>query len=300
MKTAVSVIAKHKYVYLMLLPVLAYYFLFHYVPMAGSIIAFKNYAPGRGILDSPWVGLANFKDFFQSVYLWRLIRNTLTINLYELLFGFPAPIILALMLNEVRSRFFKRSVQTITYLPHFISVVVTVGIVLDFFSSDGIINALVTAFGGKPLSYMTEPNLFYSIYVGSNVWQQLGWKSIIYLAALSAIDPTLYEAANVDGAGRWAKLKHITLPGMMPIIVIMLILQIGNMMSVGFEKVMLMYNPSIYETADVISTFVYRKGLQDMNYSYSTAVGLFNSAINFTLLILANTISRKVSENSLW
>ncbi|WP_240420093.1 ABC transporter permease [Paenibacillus periandrae] len=284
----------------MLLPVLAYYFLFHYVPMAGSIIAFKNYAPGRGILDSPWVGLANFKDFFQSVYLWRLIRNTLTINLYELLFGFPAPIILALMLNEVRSRFFKRSVQTITYLPHFISVVVTVGIVLDFFSSDGIINALVTAFGGKPLSYMTEPNLFYSIYVGSNVWQQLGWKSIIYLAALSAIDPTLYEAANVDGAGRWAKLKHITLPGMMPIIVIMLILQIGNMMSVGFEKVMLMYNPSIYETADVISTFVYRKGLQDMNYSYSTAVGLFNSAINFTLLILANTISRKVSENSLW
>ncbi|MGG1516946.1 ABC transporter permease subunit [Paenibacillus oryzisoli] len=234
------------------------------------------------------------------MYLWRLVRNTLTINLYELLIGFPAPIILALMLNEVRGRIFKRSVQTITYLPHFISVVVTVGIVLDFFSSDGIINALVTVFGGKPVSFMTEPNLFYSIFVGSNVWQQLGWRSIIYLAALSAINPTLYEAANVDGAGRWAKLKHITLPGIMPIIVIMLILQIGNMMSVGFEKVMLMYNPSIYEKADVISTFVYRKGLQDMNYSYSTAVGLFNSAINFMLLILANTISRKVSENSLW
>lgn len=284
----------------MLLPVLAYYILFHYVPMAGAVIAFKNYTPARGILDSPWVGLANFKDFFESVYLWRLVRNTLTINLYELLIGFPAPIILALLLNEVRSRMFKRSVQTITYLPHFISAVVAVGMVLDFFSSDGIINALVTGLGGKPISYMTEPNLFYSIFVGSNVWQHLGWKSIIYLAALSAIDPALYEAANVDGAGRWAKLKHITLPGIMPIIVIMLILQIGNMMSVGFEKVMLMYNSSIYETADVISTFVYRKGLQDMNYSYSTAVGLFNSVINFTLLILANTISRKLSKNSLW
>ncbi|WP_072331423.1 MULTISPECIES: sugar ABC transporter permease [unclassified Paenibacillus] len=291
---------KHKYIYLMLLPVLLYYFLFHYAPMAGAIIAFKNYTPARGILESPWVGLANFKDFFESVYLWRLIRNTLTINLYELLIGFPAPIILALLLNEVRSRIFKRSVQTITYLPHFISVVVAVGMVLDFFASDGIINSLVTGLGGKPTSYMTEPNLFYSIFVGSNIWQHLGWKSIIYLAALSAIDPSLYEAANVDGAGRWAKLKHITLPGIMPIIVIMLILQIGSMMSVGFEKVMLMYNPSIYETADVISTFVYRKGLQDMNYSYSTAVGLFNSAINFTLLLLANTISRKVSENSLW
>ncbi|SDD70170.1 putative aldouronate transport system permease protein [Paenibacillus sp. UNCCL117] len=300
MRTAVSVMIKHKYIYLMLLPVLLYYFLFHYAPMAGAIIAFKNYTPARGILESPWVGLANFKDFFESVYLWRLIRNTLTINLYELLIGFPAPIILALLLNEVRSRIFKRSVQTITYLPHFISVVVAVGMVLDFFASDGIINSLVTGLGGKPTSYMTEPNLFYSIFVGSNIWQHLGWKSIIYLAALSAIDPSLYEAANVDGAGRWAKLKHITLPGIMPIIVIMLILQIGSMMSVGFEKVMLMYNPSIYETADVISTFVYRKGLQDMNYSYSTAVGLFNSAINFTLLLLANTISRKVSENSLW
>ena len=300
MRTTISIMVKHKYIYLMLLPVLAYYILFHYVPMAGAVIAFKNYTPARGILDSPWVGLANFKDFFESVYLWRLVRNTLTINLYELLIGFPAPIILALLLNEVRSRMFKRSVQTITYLPHFISAVVAVGMVLDFFSSDGIINALVTGLGGKPISYMTEPNLFYSIFVGSNVWQHLGWKSIIYLAALSAIDPALYEAANVDGAGRWAKLKHITLPGIMPIIVIMLILQIGNMMSVGFEKVMLMYNSSIYETADVISTFVYRKGLQDMNYSYSTAVGLFNSVINFTLLILANTISRKLSKNSLW
>ncbi|UQZ85948.1 putative multiple-sugar transport system permease YteP [Paenibacillus konkukensis] len=300
MRTAISTLVKHKYVYFMLLPVLVYYFLFHYVPMAGAIIAFKNYTPARGIMDSPWVGLANFKDFFESVYLWRLVRNTLTINLYELLIGFPAPIILALLLNEVRSRMFKRTVQTITYLPHFISVVVAVGMVLDFFSSDGIINALVAKLGGEPVSYMTEPNLFYSIFVGSNVWQHLGWKSIIYLAALSAIDPALYEAANVDGAGRWAKLRHITLPGITPIIVIMLILQIGSMMTVGFEKVMLMYNPSIYETADVISTFVYRKGLQDMNYSYSTAVGLFNSAINFTLLILANTISRKISENSLW
>jgi putative aldouronate transport system permease protein len=296
----VSAFAKHKYVYFMLLPVIVYYALFHYVPMAGAVIAFKHYTPGRGILDSPWVGLANFKDFFESVYLWRLVRNTITINLYELLFGFPAPIILALLLNEIRGNLFKRSVQTITYLPHFISVVVAVGIVLDFFSSDGIVNELAVMFGGKHVSYMAEPNLFYPIFVGSNIWQQLGWKSIIYLAALSNIDPTLYEAANADGAGRWAKLRHITLPGIMPIIVIMLILQIGNMMSVGFEKVMLMYNPSIYETADVISTFVYRKGLQDMDYSYSTTVGLFNSAINFTLLIAANTISRKVSENSLW
>ncbi|NHN34794.1 ABC transporter permease subunit [Paenibacillus agricola] len=284
----------------MLLPVVLYYLLFHYVPMFGAVIAFKDYTPGRGIMGSPWVGFSNFTDFFQSVYLWRLVRNTITINLYELIFGFPAPIILALMLNEVRVRIFKSAVQTITYLPHFISVVIAVGIVLDFFSTDGIINALVVAMGGKPISFMTESSLFYPIFVGSNLWQHLGWRSIIYLAALSAINPSLYEAANVDGAGRWAKLKHITLPGIMPIIVIMLILQIGNMMSVGFEKVMLMYNPSIYETADVISTFVYRKGLQDMNFSYSTAVGLINSAINFTLLIFANTISRRVSENSLW
>lgn len=296
----VPILIKYRYIYLMMIPVLAYYFIFHYVPMIGTVIAFKNYTPGRGILDSPWVGLANFQDFFGSVYFWRLIRNTLTINLYELIFAFPAPIILALLLNEVRSRMFKRSVQTVTYLPHFISVVVTVGIVLDFFATDGLVNAAITAMGGDPISFMTNPNYFYSIFVGSNLWQHLGWQSIIYLAALSAIDPSLYEAANVDGAGRWAKVWHITLPGIMPIVVIMLILQFGSMMSVGFEKVMLMYNPSIYEKADVISTFVYRKGLQDMSFSFSTAVGLFNSVINFSLLILANSISRRISENSLW
>lgn len=297
---AARTLSRHKYVYIMFIPVAAYYIMFHFIPMGGAVIAFKEYTAAGGVFGSRWVGLQHFKEFLSGVYFWRLLRNTLMINIYNLVFAFPAPILLALLLNEVRGAAFKRTVQTVTYLPHFISVVVAAGIILDFFAFDGLVNEVLKNLGFQPVMFMTEPGLFYGIYVGSGIWQHVGWDSIIYLATLTAIDPTLYEAAMMDGAGRWAKLRHITFPGILPTVVIMLILRIGNMLSVGFEKVMLLYNPSIYETADVISTYVYRMGLLNNDYSYSTAVGLFNSLVNFMLLVMANSLSKRLGENSLW
>lgn len=291
---------KYKYLYIMLVPVLLYYAVFHYAPMYGAMIAFQDFRPAKGFWGSEWVGFEHFRTFFEGYYVWRLIRNTFLINLYELLFSFPAPIILALLLNEIRVRLLKRAIQTITYLPHFISIVVVAGIVFDFVATDGPINLLLQKFGADQIPFMTRPEWFYPIYVISDIWQHIGWGSIIYLAALAGIEQSLYEASVVDGAGRWKQLLHITLPGIAPTIIILLILRIGSMMSVGFEKVMLLYNPSIFETADVISTYVYRKGLLELNYSFSTAVGLFNSAINFALLVTANRLSRKFSETSLW
>lgn len=292
--------AKNKMVYLMALAGLSYYILFKYVPMYGVVIAFKNYVPSRGIMDSAWVGFIHFESFFSSYYFWRIVRNTFMINVYELLFAFPAPIILALLLNELKQVLFKRLVQTITYLPHFISTVVICGMIVDFTTKEGLINIILGWFGFEGTNLLLKPELFRTIFVGSGIWQGIGWGSIIYLAALSAIDPQLYDAARIDGANRWRQIWHITLPGMMPTIVILLILQIGSMMNVGFEKIILLYNPMTYETADVISSFVYRKGILEANYSYSTAVGLFNSVINFLLLIAANRLSRKFNETSLW
>jgi putative aldouronate transport system permease protein len=291
---------RNKLLYLMVLPVIAYYLIFDYGPMYGLQIAFKDYSPGDGIWSSPWVGFNHFVEFFNSYYFWRLIRNTLLINVYELIFGFPAPIILALLFNELRRQYFKRIVQTITYLPHFISVVVVVGMLVDFLARDGLVNQLLSMLGFAAKSYLSEPEWFRFLYVSSGIWQQVGWGSIIYLAALSTIDPTLYEAARVDGAGRWKQMVHITIPGIMPTVIILLILKMGSMMSVGSEKILLMYNPLTYDTADVISTFVYRKGILEASYSYTTAVGLFNAVIAFTLLILSNSISKRVSETKLW
>lgn len=292
--------SKNKYVYIMAIPVIIYYLLFYYEPMYGALIAFKNFSPANGILDSPWAGFKHFEMFFTSYYFERLIKNTLLINLYGVVFSFPAPILLALLLNEVRSNRYKSLVQTVSYLPHFISLVVIVGMVLEFTSKQGLVNDMIAILGMERVSFMTKPQWFRSIYIISDIWQGIGWGSIIYLAALSNIDPQLYEASKIDGAGRWKQVLHITLPGLAPTVIILLILRIGSMMSVGHEKIILMYNPSIYDTADVISTFVYRKGIQEMSYSYSTAVGLFNSIINFLLIILANFISRKTSETSLW
>ncbi|MNC12736.1 putative multiple-sugar transport system permease YteP [compost metagenome] len=220
--------------------------------------------------------------------------------MYELIFAFPAPIILALLLNEVRSSYFKRVVQTITYLPHFVSVVVISGMIVDFSRKDGLFNKILGFFGVEAQNLLLDPSLFRTIFIGSGIWQGVGWGSIIYLAALTAIDTQLYDAATVDGANRWKQMLHVTLPGIMPTIVILLILRIGGMMNVGFEKVILLYNSQTYETADVISSFVYRRGILEANYSYSTAVNLFNSVVNFLLLVLANKISRKVNETSLW
>ncbi|MBO0995757.1 ABC transporter permease [Bacillus sp. SD088] len=291
---------RNKYIYIMVLPVVIYYLIFHYGPMYGVQIAFKDFSLTEGIWGSEWVGFKHFLDFFKGYYFWRLIRNTFLINIYELLLAFPAPILLALLLNELRRIWFKRVVQTISYLPHFISVVVVVGMLVDFTTQNGLINQLLSIFGVEPISFLQKPEWFRTLYIGSGIWQSIGWGSIIYLAAMSNINSELYEAAKIDGANRFKQALHVTIPGIAPIIIILLILQIGSMMSVGFEKIILMYNPLTYDTADVISTYVYRKGILEANFSFSAAVGLFNAIINLTLLVLANRISAKVSETSLW
>lgn len=292
--------ARNKLIYLMLTPVIGYYLVIYYGPIYGAQIAFRDFEPALGILGSKWVGWENFKQFLTNPFFPRLVRNTLSINLMDLLLGFPAPIVLAILVNEIRHTYFKRAVQTISYLPHFISMVVVVGMLLDFFSRNGLINSLLAYAGAEPVLWFQRPQLFQPLYVLSGIWQQVGWGSIIYLAAITNIDPSLYEAAQVDGAGRFRQILNITLPGIAPTIILLLILRLGQMMTVGYEKIILMYNPLIYSTADVISTYVYRKGILEMNYSFSAAAGLFNSVINFTLLILANKMSQRMSESSLW
>ena len=291
---------KHRPIYIMAIPMVVYYVLFHYIPMYGTVIAFKNYTPAQGISGSPWVGLQNFKDFFQSVYFTRLIKNTLSINLKLLLFGFPIPIIFAILLNEIRSKPFLKTVQTISYLPHFVSTMVLCGMIVDFCARGGIITQIVQLFGGKNSNLLLKAQNYQKIYVISDIWQTLGWNSIIFYAAITGIDQELYEAAEMDGANRFQRILHVTLPGIKQTIIIMLILRIGQMMSLGYEKTILLYNPNTYETADVISTYVYRKGLLDFDYSYSTAVGLFNSLINFVMLVSANKLSKKFNDTSLW
>ena len=291
---------RNRYIYLMLLPVVAYFIIFHYVPLFGAQIAFKDFTPQKGILKSSWVGFKHFIDFFKSYYFVRLVRNTVLLNVYDIFYGFPAPIILALLLNEIRVNIFKRSVQTITYLPHFISVIVICGMIRDFFSRYGVVNSIMSLFSIEPIAFMVEPGWFRTLFVATNVWTQVGWGSIIYLAALSGIDQELYEAATIDGAKRFRQLIHITLPCIAPTIIIMFILRISRIMTVGFEKVLLLYNENTYETADVISTFVYRKGILEMSYSYSTAVSLFNSVINLVMLLVFNKICKMTTENSLW
>lgn len=290
----------HKFLYLLALPVVAYYIIFHYVPMYGIVIAWKDYSPMRGILGSDWAGWVNFKDLMTDPIFGRSVRNTILLNVYGLLWGFPAPIVLALLLNELGGKWFKKITQTVTYLPHFISVMVIVGMIVDFSATDGIFNDFLVKFGAQRCNLLTKPELFRTIYISTGIWQGIGFGSIIYLAALSGINPELYEAAVIDGAGRWKQMLHVTLPGIAPTIIIMLILRMGRIMSVGFDKVFLMYNPLTYETADVISTYVYRIGLVNGSYSYSTAVGLFNSIINCLMLVLANKVSKMVTETSLW
>ena len=293
---------RNRYIYLMALPVLVYYLLFHYQPMYGAIIAFKDFTPAKGILGSPWAGLKHFRTFFTGPYAFRLIRNTFLISFYELIFGFPAPLLLAILMNEVMAPRYKRVIQTLSYLPHFISLVVICALIKNFTASTGLVNDIIALlFGeGARSTLLQDPSNFRTVYVVSGIWQGVGWGSIIYLAAISKIDQQLYEAAIIDGAGRFARMLHVTLPGILPTIIIMLILRMGSLMSVGFEKVFLLYNSGIYETADVISTYVYRRGIIDTDWSFSAAVGLFNSVVNFILVVAANFISGKVSETSLW
>jgi len=287
--------------YLFIVPAFLYFVIFHYAPMYGVQIAFKEFNPVRGIWGSPWVGFEHFLRFFQSFHFWTLIGNTLGISAYSLALGFPVPIILALLLNEVRNKRFKRIVQTVTYAPHFISVVVLVGMILVFLKSpNGLVNQFLTRLGREPVSFMTKEDLFKSIYVLSGLWQNAGWGTIIYLAALSGIDTEIYEASIIDGASRVQRIRHINVPSILPMIVILLILNTGSLMSVGFEKAYLMQNPLNLGSSEVISTYVYKSGLLRFQYSFAAAVGLVNSAVNFVLLITVNTIARASGETALW
>ncbi|OWR26593.1 sugar ABC transporter permease [Saccharibacillus sp. O23] len=287
--------------YLFMLPAVLYFLIFHYAPMYGIQIAFKNFVPSKGILGSPWVGFDHFERFFNSYYFWDLIWNTFSISFYELALGFPLPIILALAFNEVRNGKFKKTVQTVTYAPHFISIVVMAGMIITFLSpSSGIIIMLINALGFEAPQFLTDPAWFKTMYVLSGVWQSTGWGTIIYLAALSGVDPQQHEAAIMDGASRFKRMLHINLPTILPTITIMLILNMGNILGVGYEKILLLQNSLNLESSDVISTYVYRAGLVDAQYSFSTAVGLFNSVINVILLVAVNWIARRTSENSLW
>lgn len=287
--------------YLIILPTIIYFLIFSYGTMVGLLMAFENYKPKLGFLGSEFVGFEHFKDFFGSYYFSRLLKNTFLISFFDLLFGFPAPIIFALLLNEVRSKFFKKTIQTISYLPYFVSLVVVCSLVTQFTNGTGFITQIWSfVTGNEPQNLLSQPQFFRSIFVGSGIWQTLGYSSIIYIAALAGVDQELYEAAVLDGANRWKQTLHVTLPGIAPTIIILLILRCGSLLSVGYEKIILLYGPNTYETGDVISSFVYRKGLQEFDYGYSTAVGLFNSVISLILLVVVNKISKKVSNTGLF
>ena len=288
-------------VYLMLIPVLAFFIIFHYLPMGGLIMAFENYKIKRGFLGSQWVGTAHFRRFFNSIYFTRLLSNTLVIGIKDILWNIPSAVIFALMLNAVRNIRYKKLIQTTTYLPYFISMVIVCGMIMDFTKAGSSISRFIGLFTGKSESLLGNPNYFQNVFVISNVWQGLGYGAVVYLAALNAIDPTLYEAARIDGANRWQQTLHITLPGILSTIIVMLILKVGKIMSVNYQKIILLYNPSTYEKADVISSYVYRVSLAEgADYSYGAAIGFFNSVVNLILVIATNIISRKTTETGLW
>lgn len=299
--TAQRSLRRHWQLYLLMLPPLLYFVIFRYVPMVNAVIAFKDYNVIKGIWGSPWVGMKHFEMFFNNPVFWTLLENTLTLSLYALLVGFPFPILLAIALNEVRDGLFKRSVQMVTYAPYFISTVVMVSMIMLLFAPRlGIVNVGLQNIGVTPPNFLGSPDWFPSIYVWSGVWQNSGYSAIVYLAALASIDPTLYEAAKVDGASRWQKIIYIDLPGIMPVAVIILILTVGSLLAIGFEKVYLLQNPLNLSASEIIPTYVYKIGLLNANYSFATAVGLFNSVINMILLVLVNAWARRVSDYSLW
>jgi putative aldouronate transport system permease protein len=292
---------RHWQLYLLIIPPIAYFIIFKYVPMVNAVLAFKDYNVIKGIWGSPWAGTKYFELLFQNPAFVTLIKNTLYISFYSLIVGFPVPILLALALNEIKNGTFKKTVQMVTYAPYFISTVVMVSIIMLFLSPRlGIINTIAGALGFEAVNFLGEPGLFRSIYVFSDVWQSMGYSAVIYLAALAGIDPSLYEAAKVDGANRFQKILNVDLPGLLPAAVIILILSVGNMMAVGFEKIYLLQNPLNLSASEIISTYVYKMGLLNANYSFATAVGLFNSVINLVLLLTVNAAAKRLSNTSLW
>lgn len=300
MKQLLANYRQNRLLYWLILPSLIFILIFNYIPMGGLIIAFQDYSFTRGIWGSEWIGFENFTDFFSGMYFGRTLGNTLALSGLDLLFNFPAAILLALMLNEVRSTRFKRTIQTVSYMPHFISMVVAAGLIKEFCDSSGVISSLAVQLGGKPQSYISQPQYFRSIFTISEIWKSVGFNSIVYLAALSGISEELYEAARIDGAGRWRQLFHVTFPGLLPTIIIMLILRCGAIMNVNFEKVLLLYSPSTYSTADIISTYVYRMGIIKQKIGFSTAVGLFNSVISLILVLGVNKLSKVYTETSMF
>lgn len=294
-------IALSRYLYLFLLPSLIYLIIFHYMPIYGVQIAFKRFMPTKGIWDSPWVGVANFRRFFSSYYFERVLANTIKLSLYNLIAGFPFPVIMALLFNEIRSAKMKKLVQTVSYVPHFISVIVLVGMVNLFFGqTTGLINTVRRNMGLETIGFLNEPKYFASMYVWSGIWQHAGWNAIIYIAALSGIDPELHEAAQIDGASRLKRIWYINLPCILPTVIIMFILDAGKIMSLGFEKIYLMQNTMNISASQVISTFVYESGMLDMDYGFASAVDLFNNVVNIALLLLVNQLARRVSQTSLF
>ncbi|MDQ0344421.1 putative aldouronate transport system permease protein [Lederbergia wuyishanensis] len=294
-------IKRDRQLLLLFIPCIVFFALFRYGPMYGLIIAFKNYDVWSGITGSEWVGLEHFRTFFSSPDFFKLFKNTILLGFYTLLIGFPFPIIFAILLNEVRILWFKKSIQTVSFLPSFLSIVIVSSMLIDFLSpSSGIINDIIAALGFEKIYFLVEPSWFRTVYIGSDIWQLMGYESILYLAAIAGISPDLYEAAKVDGATRWDRIRYITLPGLMPTILILFIIKAGNMFRIGFEKILLIYNPMTYEVADVFSTYVYRQGLLQANYSYAAAVGLFEGIIALVMLLIANLLSRRLGGKSLW
>ncbi|WP_235941541.1 ABC transporter permease [Paenibacillus puerhi] len=296
-----SKLKRDRFLYLLLIPFLLWYAMFVFKPMYGIQIAFKDYSVFRGIEGSPWVGLKHFEQFLGSDYFLRILKNTLMISLYSIIFAFPVPILLALLMNEVKNAFFKKTVQTFTYMPHFISIVIVSGIVTNFLSpSNGLVNQVIEMLGGEKIYFLAIPEYFRTILISMGIWQEAGFSAIIYLAALAGINSELYEAAVIDGANKWKRTLHITLPGILPTVMILLILKVGGLLEVGYEAIILLYQPATYNTADVISTYVYREGIVNGRYDMAAAVGLFNSIVGFLLIMFSNWLSKKYTDNGLW
>lgn len=296
-----KILKKNRYYFLMMLPAVVSTFIFCYMPMYGVLIAFQDYRIGDSILGGEWVGLKHFFEYFDSIYFERTMKNTFLLGIYSVLWGFPVPLIFALFLNEINNRHVKKVIQTVSYFPHFISVVVLVGMVKSFLDpSSGIVNIVIKAFGGEAISFMNESGWFRTIYVGSGIWQGFGWDSIIILSALTALDTEMYESAEIDGASRMQRIFYITLPNLVPTLTILLIMHLGSVMNASLEKVLLMYHPAIWDVSDVIQTYVYRKGILEGAQSFGTAVGLFNSLVNIILLVTANRVAKKITGSSLW
>lgn len=290
-----------KMLYLILFPFILWYAVFMFKPMYGLLIAFKDYSLFRGISGSEWIGLYNFKEFLTSPYFYTTLKNTLMLNVYSLCLEFPFAILIALMLNEVKNKYFKSIVQTASFIPYFIAIVVATGITVNVLSpSTGVVNMVLEKLGFEKVYFLSKPEFFRGIFTGLNMWKTTGFNAVIYLAALTAVDERLYEAARIDGANKFSQLRHITIPAIIPTIVIMLVLKVGSMLNVAFETVLLLYQPATYSTADVISTYVYRTGMLMQDFGLATAVGLFNALVGFILVYSANKWSKKVTQSSLW